>query len=138
MLTKLVSMVDFVLNEQRFKEDDAVCNFRITNYAHFLSQKLTLGMFVPTDENGNVLKDPWATDNDAGSEKEIEQINYNNAKSKVLFEGCKAENRTGSYWSVYAPEDKIIWVQWNDSKTIESLIYTELTLTETATKQIYG
>lgn len=73
----------------------------IENYANFLKQPLTLEMFVPVDEVGNNLKNPHARDEDAGTEKEYEQIQFNNALEKVLFEGFYYKSnidRDGKKW----------------------------------------
>ena len=138
MENKLISMTAFVLNEKRFKEDDAVCNFRITNYAHFLSQPLKLEMFVPVGDDGNILEDRdlfYTTVPDGHSESLA--IQYKEAKEKVLFEGCYAEKQT-EYYSLYTSGDKLLWVGWNYSKKIEDILHADLTLTPTALKQIYG
>ena len=58
---KLISMVEFVkeidhrVNTGELKEWKFVDCIR--RYANFLNQPLTLGMFVPCDEDGNVLED---------------------------------------------------------------------------------
>src|SRR5690606_19676303 len=57
-----------------------------SNYAQFLKQPLRLEMFVPCDEEGNVLEVPTDTTSMRRNQK-IEQ--YNEAKEKVLFEGFK-------------------------------------------------
>ena len=85
---KLISMVDYVLQQcpnKKLQFTDALSIVSIVNYANFLKQPLKLWMFVPCDEEGNVLVNPYAKNHDAGTKKEIEQINYNNAKQKVLF-----------------------------------------------------
>jgi len=62
----LISMVDYVLERssksieqmtilETFKDGAKITN-QIFNYAKFLSMPLTLGMFVPTDEDGNILE----------------------------------------------------------------------------------
>ncbi len=75
---KLVSMIDFIL-EQSIKIDGEKSKLivydKIENYANFLKQPLKLEMFVPCDENDNVLH---------------EGVNWNKnfykkAKEKVLF-----------------------------------------------------
>lgn len=59
---KLISMTDFVilqnisLANKEIKHNE--CGLRILKYANFLKQPLILGMFVPCDENGNVLEEP--------------------------------------------------------------------------------
>ena len=57
---------------------------KIDNYAKFLKKPLSLGMFVPFDENGNVL-----TQCEEICACECDKIkNYRKAKEKVIFENC--------------------------------------------------
>ena len=68
---KLISMTDFVLGIEQNSytktekyniiEWQSKCESfdKIIKYANFLKQPLKLGMFVPCDENGNVLEDLW-------------------------------------------------------------------------------
>jgi len=48
---KLISAVDFVLLEDRLKEDSDTAIFKVINYSNFLKQPLQLGFFIPCDEN---------------------------------------------------------------------------------------
>jgi hypothetical protein len=50
-------MTDFVLeqNKEPYFYYDSLWN-KVIAYANFLKQPLTLGMFVPCDSNGNVVK----------------------------------------------------------------------------------
>jgi hypothetical protein len=120
---ELMSMVDFVLQQDitDIKQRDS-----IVKYANFLKQPLKLEMFFPCDEDGNILNNPFASDKDAGSEKEFKQIQYNNSKEKVLFENT--------------PIAQAKWLV-NTFSTIESLsdiinTITPIYLTESAIKQI--
>lgn len=92
---KLISMTDFVL-EQNNKTIPAIC-FKdcVLNYAKFLKQSLELWMFVPCDEDGDVLVEPeryrhqlnfdeWE---DRYDKKEV--LEFQQAKERVLFEGFK-------------------------------------------------
>jgi len=76
--------------------------FRIKSrkYRNFLKQPLELWMFVPCDENGNVLEEPKRDKDtytqDLGVLQDydvIEVEEYNEAKDKVLFEGFEVCNR---------------------------------------------
>ena len=102
---KLISMTDFVLEQTKnfnaVVYDDletASINLieRIENYANFLNQPLKLEMFVPCNENGNVLEEPkrWKDylqypDSFDGNKEWDELYDYQQAKEKVLFEGFK-------------------------------------------------
>ncbi|MEE6130244.1 hypothetical protein V2E39_22790 [Chryseobacterium arthrosphaerae] len=90
---KLLPMTEFVLlqKEKRAEQKITLNDYirSIENYADFLRQPITLGMFVPVDHYGKVLKNPHAIDEDAGTEKEELQIEFNHALEKILFEGFK-------------------------------------------------
>lgn len=58
----------------------------VENYANFLSQPLEIWMFVPCDEDGNVLEDP-------GLMPSYELNKYREAKDRVLFEGFTIEKQ---------------------------------------------
>lgn len=83
---KLISMTDFVIqqrSELMFKELGKAC----CKYADFLKQPLRLEMFVPCDENGNVLEIPkWGILTEPRILGKL-NIQYQKAKEKVLFEG---------------------------------------------------
>lgn len=152
---KLISMTDFVLmNVNRISSADHNLEwYRIItlNYANFLKQSLTLGMFVPTDEEGNVLKEPKFPNENRKAydglaelfEWELKQ--YKKAKERVLFEGEFILHDIKDYFIVNIPNknkesdldnEHTIWISWNDSKTVESLVPREFELTPTALKQI--
>ena len=84
---KLISMVDFVLE---FGKEQNRCNYeeaydKISAYARFLKQPLELWMFVPCDDNGNVINinNRYETEN---NHLNIELDNsFIQAKERVLF-----------------------------------------------------
>lgn len=91
-MKNLISMTDFALEQGETStidtdQGDWYCMElekldKIREYAKFLKQKLELWMFVPCDENGNVLEVvPYYADG-------IEKVNeYKKAKGKVIFDG---------------------------------------------------
>ena len=90
---KLIRMTDFVLNldnedlnEQKIQS--------IFDYANFLKQPLKLEMFVPCDDDGNVLEypDSIGVGNDFYYKRAFDQ--YEQAKEKVLFEGFEVKKNT--------------------------------------------
>lgn len=145
---KLISMTDFVL--ERLKDEIigsynekiialATCVVRMENYANFLKKPLELWMFVPCDEEGNVLEEPYNYINfingvelNENLEKYCEK--YQQAKERVLFEGFEYQKQGGEYLVKF--DNKPVWVNWNNSKTIEDLIYLKPKLTPTAIKKI--
>lgn len=85
---KLVSMTDYVLSQEKkgLQNTDRHLRFEsILRYAKFLSQPLTLGMFVPCDLDGNVIKlsEEHKKEPNNWSPCEIEW--YKKAKERVLF-----------------------------------------------------
>ena len=97
----LIPMTDFVLriNEIEKEIDQFFDSWRmkqlriIENYAKFLKQPLKLEMFVPCDEDGNVLEEPKIEEEyvDEHTTQIFAQYQYDldKAKEKVLFEGFK-------------------------------------------------
>jgi len=158
---KLISMVEFVLENQKNRTEDwrhkegyhSECNtamlVNVYNYANFLKQPLTLGMFVPCDLEGNVLKHP-----DTYKESEmycthegldIYREKYQQAKERVLFEGFEMTQNPFPCQDFYTIESSTFSIQYHSKdnhlntftfKTIEDLIDRDLTLTPNALKQI--
>jgi len=138
-------MTDFVLEQEKkgMQNTDRPLRFeRILKYAKFLKQTLTLSMFVPCDDDGNVLEEPktphtFSSENSDDYikkwEKELEQ--YQQAKERVIFDGYKVI-KFEDYYIIYDSHGRETWVSWNKSKTIESLIneITEVTITPNAVK----
>jgi hypothetical protein len=128
---KLISMTDFVLEQEQptylEKEEFEDVFYKIHNYAKFLKQPLELRMFVPTDENGNVLEKP----NAGMFGYDHVYNNYNKAQERVLFEGFKVK---GDFW--LSNGELYIDEEFCENKTIEDLIDFDVTLTLTALKQL--
>lgn len=92
----LQSMTDFVLEHPATTDYEWQLS-RHLNYANFLQQPITLGMFIPCDEEGNVLELPKncnvpcsPSDWHEGSkcaECRREVYAWDEAKERVLFEG---------------------------------------------------
>ena len=152
---KLISMVDFVLwacgwhdpkTEVRGDYDRVQT---ILNYANFLKQPLTTGMFVPTDLEGNVLEEPRSYIAFING-KYVPQtllgdcLEYQQAKERVLFEGVE-HDREDDYF-LNSKEIQIDYKNdWllldndyfeHNARVVKDLIRYGLTLTPTACKQI--
>jgi hypothetical protein len=140
---KLISMKDFVLQQLNDDRPHISDQFewdlfnhcfvaRVENYANFLNQPLTLGMFVPCDEEGSVLSEPKLKDFEhfeyAGDKLEVALNKYQQAKDRVLFE-------INSFSATL-----FIMHKWIDNyDTISDLAYHNgdgITLTESAKKEI--
>lgn len=93
---KLISLIEFVLEKNEgglFKYNDE----KIRRYAEFLSQELTLSMFLPCDENDNLIDEPSCFSHFMNGEitrirvkitdKEVQECEkYKRALDNVLFE----------------------------------------------------
>lgn len=111
---------------------DAI-QWRLTGeYAKFLKQPLTLGMFVPCDEEGNVLEYPID-----GMKIGKHSASYDvckKAEEKVLFEGFHMVNDSLFFNGLFFHD----YSTWIDDK-IEDLLQSRTLsffLTESAIKQI--
>lgn len=142
-MKNLISMTDFVLEQRKtYNGDFEDLADLYLRYANFLKQPLELCMFVPCDENRNVLQEPkldyepvafW----NAGEidEKHNELYGeYQQAKERCLFEGfdsaekCQKKNYF-EFENDFGQDVRIY--------TVEDLVYHDLvTLTPTAIKQI--
>ena len=145
---KLQSMTDFVLEQNEIL--GTFENFRkiVYNYANFLKQPLTLGMFVPCDEDCNVLEEPLHIFSDhTEKEKSIMYqsnyltIKYQKAKDRCLFEGFKFQdaNEDNPMPFIYLNEDVTLYPEiWIKEDTIEALLYYNdfIELTQTAIKEL--
>ncbi|MDV3508976.1 hypothetical protein CMU89_17010 [Elizabethkingia anophelis] len=137
MENKLIQMTTFVLEQAKSPIHRVDVAFNCIKYAKFLSQPLTLGMFVPVDENGVLLEEPTSIKWVYGCEQYFEQDKawkeYNKACERVLFEGFYKEFNT-----VMSPQGGYLDVEGLKNRNIETIIGAELTLTATAIKSIYG
>lgn len=136
-MKKMVQFVQMTEIDGIFEGDVSLDSVRLNGiyrYASFLSKPLTLGMFVPCDEDGNVLEEPIETI--GGVELYNEQ--YQQAKKRVLFEGFTFDDENNllnfkdDSLSLLWSEDYNCFVDdyflSNFYKTIEDLIPLNLTL----------
>ena len=118
------------------------------NYDNFLQQPLTLGMFVPCDENGNILEIPLYyksfidLDEDMDEDLPIEVLQkckiYFDAKERVLFKGFEINNNRLENYKICAfLFDGNKWnLNHHIGYEIEDLIYDDIELTDSAIKQL--
>lgn len=130
-MKKLISMTDFVL------EDNG--NILNMQYADFLKQPNEKWMFVPYDENGNVLEEPklFKSGDCEEQNKTITDIRfkqYQQAKERCLFKIYSFEEECDDFW--YFSIDELTLIGIDKAGTIESLVTLNLQLTQTAIKQI--
>jgi len=146
-MEKLISMVEFVLNEanREFYLTDAVLDHAnrfdsCFKYAKFLSQPLTLSMFVPCDQDGNVLEEPIQHRMFGQSViPTVDEKMYIEAQSKVLFEGFEVCDRMESVKCVVNDDFHFSYESAiKNGQAIESLVKYGLTLTPHAKQLIFG
>ena len=125
-MKNLISMTDFILEQHEQGISSTNASYK---YANFLKKALELWMFVPCDENGDVLEVvPYYADG-------IEKVNqYKKAKERCLFDCFKSipfsnSVRKGNY---------IIDFNYTENINIESLLHHDIVfeLTQVALKQL--
>lgn len=147
----LISMTDFVLEQELinggFGQDEID---KVWDYANFLKQPLELWMFVPCDEDGNVLEEPscmyiYNTQCFECSADEMYRCRkYLEAKERCLFDGF--ELKTLEFGTCYSITNRALHVFWkgitrewklsHGISTIEDLVKYDLQLTKSAIKQL--
>ena len=140
---KLISMTSFVLQQANYTDVSNISEKYATiwNYANFLKKPLKLEMFVPCDENGNVLD---TSDAFKSCEK---GFLYGKAKERVLFKYFKVVEYSDNTIEIVSdtapnfiiPFKKLSNKDWEQRYNhIEDLLKSiiEIQLTETAIKQI--
>ncbi|MGU3377679.1 hypothetical protein [Chryseobacterium sp. M5A1_1a] len=127
---------------------DRIFTQRVISYCRFLQQPITLGMFVPVDEQGNVLEEPnqekygWYSAKSFDEESlwvyQDGETKYNEALEqwdkcgeKVLFKGFYKE-----FNAVRSPDGGYLHFESLNGKIIETIIGADLELTTSALKQI--
>ncbi|MDV3749754.1 hypothetical protein CMU21_18145 [Elizabethkingia anophelis] len=169
MENKLIPMTEFTLQKCKFLEmewnDDLKLNMEshfallsVRRYAQFLKQPRELWMFVPCDEDNVPLKEPiysvvnYGSSPEAFKRFEEDRLNFEQAKSRVLFEGFFISKYTSlsgeivyeikNQASLPINEVVVLRQRGKDAKflieKIEDLIQYNLTLSATAIKSIYG
>lgn len=101
----------------------------MNNYATFLKKPLTLEMFVPVDDNGNILKEPrnytsWKSlkhnkkESGSGTENTVfeEYAIYRKAERKCLFDGFKIAYNGYSVVRIVAAYNESIELSFNKNE----------------------
>ena len=146
----LIPMTDFVLQIDKLCPCDLGQDFSswtllklitIKNYATFLKQPLKLEMFVPCDEDGDILDEPMDYEQrlpNIMTEYDDEVYRYKQAKEKVLFEGFEFVSRADETWlfKINGNFPRIV----GKKLTIESLriFKDKIKLSQTALNIIFG
>lgn len=131
---KLVSCTDYVIELGNHKTLLLSNEQKMINYANFLKQPLTLGMFIPCDLDGNVLEEPIRerykalgkfTELQAETNYKWDSEQYQEAKDRILFESYNEYDFKGLKHTLDF-----------ENGTIEDLTDLGLTLTQNAIKNI--
>lgn len=121
-IVRLISMTDFVIEQRKNKDTDNIRRFwACERYAEFLMQPLKLEMFVPCDNEGNVLETTRKPLSPASDEDWDKWNEYTNAKVKVLFEGFEVCNRN-SEMDCVVNKNFHLSTDFKHVKTVEHLI----------------
>lgn len=126
---KLIPMTDFVIE---YYSNEGYADLQtlslMKNYANFLRKPLTLGMFVPVDTNGNVIKEPknytaWKSldHNDgkrSGTASFEEYSLYQKAEQNCMFEGFVMAYNGYSVVRIEASYDSGIELSFNKNDLI--------------------
>ena len=128
-MEKLISMTDFVLKraeksilpltiEETFKNGAKITN-EIFDYAKFLKRPIELGMFIPVDEDGEVLYPEYVGGKEVIYDSSVQDymmdkvLEYNEAKEKVLFDGFKSISR----FKITSGFEEISILKYNNGNT---------------------
>lgn len=137
---KLISMTDFVLKYDSVKFQSNPMSYvepfsNILEYAKFLKQPITLSMFIPCDEEGNILIEPTKDDLSFYTHRNLSiQEEFKQAKEKVLFEGFKARITKSGFKAIKKGLEISVSV---DSKiTVEDLVFDDIMLSDSSLNQI--
>jgi hypothetical protein len=119
MTRKLIPMREFTL--EMYEQIDCVHKFQdvVYKWAKFLGQKPELWMFIPCDEEGNVLEEPLHY----AEFTRYETNKYQQALSRVIFEGFKLHFEYGKSWAVKG-QGRVI--RSFDLNTLEDLTHYDL------------
>lgn len=145
---KLISMTDFVLQQQNesYSKDQFV--ERVEAYANFLKEPLKLEMLIPCDDIGYILEKPDLID----ERYNLRLLNYKQALEKVLFKGFEIIDNEENFIEIHFSKENI-WISIQDKtamvltdgykvefpiKRIEDLIYYNILLTPNAIDRIFG
>ena len=127
---RLINMTDFVLWQHAESSNQNEFEDNCYNYAKFLKRPLELGMFVPVDEDDEILYPEYVGGKEVIYDSFVHDdmmdkvLEYNKAKEKVLFEYYEG-------FQLFSKEDL-------NNQTIEHLLKDsfDYVLTESAIKQL--
>lgn len=147
----LISLTNFISNH--LEAGCAVTQIRkLSKYADFLKEPITLGMFVPTDKNGKVLKGkPLSPNTDAEWIRwENEQEEFYKAKERILFSNFEVKTKTAfnNGYDFVCDNNEIFYPFWYNPvtgwelskglKTVEDLVIFQPKLTDNVLSEYFS
>lgn len=142
---KLISMTSFVLQQANYTDVSNISEKYATiwNYANFLKKPLKLEMFVPCDENGNILEKPERRCSLIGFDEQHydyddEELRiYSEANERVLFKGFEYIKTDHNFYIFNESElIRLDQSHFHGTVTVEYISAKNVELTETGIKQI--
>jgi hypothetical protein len=154
---RLIPMTSFVIDYYSHEGYADLQSLQLMkNYASFLKQPLSLRMFVPTDSNGELMKEPedyiiWkeAKSKIRKDNFTVEQVEkfklYEKAKKKLLFEGFKIAYNGYSVVRIVASYDDSIELSFKKDNLntqipadVESLTHYDVIYLSAASLKLIG
>lgn len=128
-MKKLISMTEYVLQKAASGMDSNKLASMVVSYAAFLKQPLQLWMFIPCDEEGNILKIIPFIEHRQGSNFEwLQHEKFREAKDKVIFNG---DFKVIDEWRLQFPDGTSFGdVKGLKNYPIEYLVHEGLELTD--------
>lgn len=143
----LIPMTSFVLEQDKKEMEVQSLSYQtairvrkfysIINYAKFLKRPLELGMFIPVDEDGEVLYPEYVGGKEVIYDSSVQDdmmdkvLEYNKAKEKVLFGGFKSIGR----FKISSGFEEISILKFSNGNT--QAVVTDFTQEKTKTKVCY-
>ena len=150
-LIPMTNFVNNVGNMENYPSHENALSW-IYNYATFLKKPLKLEMFVPCDDEGNILEEPKIEEEDVDEHTTQifaqYQYDFDKSKEKVLFEGFKIYDYKLNVFFYLGRRKKLSYDKKRKDfitigflpETVEDLINisSQIKLSQTALNAIFG
>ena len=150
-LIPMTNFVNNVGNRENYPTHEKALSW-IYNYATFLKKPLKLEMFVPCDDEGNILEEPKIEEEDIDEHTTQifaqYQYDFDKSKEKVLFEGFKIYDYKLNVFFYLGRRKKLSYDKKRKDfitigllpETVEDLINisSQIKLSQTALNAIFG
>lgn len=137
-MMELIKMTDYLEVVKETKEKNDLLQIEtlllIFKYGNLLRLPNKLEMFVPCDEDGNVIEKPERIHFNTEFDYKAELSVYEEAKAKVLFEGFVLNEIGKNQFIVTHEVGGDYWVM--EDECLEDIVEWNLEFTEAAVKQL--